>query len=317
MPALLQQPFPTGRLEFTQYISPDGTVYRFNNQIDKFKIAGVSGMGMPTVTYRTQRGPFQDGVTPLGFQFEPRIIQLLHRRNGGNRDEYWDNRSDIINLLRPNRQVGTTFITGVLRKILPDNTKRDLDVFIFDSLAFEGTVQERWDEFSYTEAIQFIAHNPMFYNPEERLEEITLPTYGDELAFPITFPILFSSDATVPIHSITYTGTYKAFPVIYLTGPMEDVNIRNITTDEKLQLEYTIPANSTVVIDLGFGNKTVVDDLGVNRIGSLTTDSDLGSFHLAPDPEAAGGVNELGLNLRGTDANSLIVFKWFTRYIGI
>lgn len=309
--------FKTHPIEFTKYIAPDGAEYNFTNGIDQFIVSGVSGMGMPPVTYRDQRGPFQHGTTALGFILQPRLVQLVHRRNTGCRQEYWDARADFMNLIRPNRQLINTFSGGVLRNIQPDGTKRDLCVFIQNGPSFVGSQQGRWDEFSFQEAIQFIAHDPLFFDPGQFLVELTMPNSSDELSFAITFSIVFSSDGSVPLDTITYNGTFKSFPTIFMTGPLKKPIIKNITTGEKIELDTTIVAGRTVTINLEFGNKTVVDDLGNNLIGTLTTDSDLATFHLAADPEAPGGANQIGLGAGNVTAESRVALKYFERYIGI
>ncbi len=311
-------PFQLRPLEFDLYISPDGETYRFNNATDQFVIAGVSGAGMPPITYRTQRGPFQHGVTPLGFILEPRLIQLVHRRNTCNRQEYWNARADILNLLRPNRQAGNNLELGVLRKIHePDRTMRDISVFIQSGPSFPGTMRGRWDEFNFTEAIQFIAHDPTFFDPTKVQVELTLDANAEDIEFAFDFPFTFLSSALGETDTITYTGTWDSFPTILFIGPMKNPIIRNLTTGEKIALNTTIVGGRTVTISLQYGNKTIVDDLGTNLIGTLTTDSDLATFHIAPAPEAPSGVNSIGVAALELTAASRMVLEYFTRYIGI
>ena len=74
----------------------------------------------------------------------------------------------------------------------------------------------------------------------------------------------------------------------------------------------------TVTINLEYGNKTVVNNAGTNLIGTVTTDSDLATFHIAPDPEAVNGINQLLVT--GDDAvigQTEIRIEWHTNYIGI
>lgn len=304
-------------IEFDKYIAPDGIVYSFNNAATQFLISGIQGQGLPSIDYRVQRGPFQDGVTPLGYTLGTRTVFLTHRRNAGCRDEYWDIRADFLNHIRPNRQAVGEFVPGILRKTLPNGDKRDLSVFILEGPDFVGKQQGRWDEYSFQEVITFIAHDPIFFNPDSLLQELTLPDNGDELAFAIEFPIRFSAPGGVPTDDIQYNGTYKSYPTFILQGPMREPVIDNISTGERIKIEDDIDAGRTVTINLTFGNKTVTDDLGNNLIGELSVDSDLATFHLAPDPEADGGLNEIGITAQLTDANSRATISWFERYLGI
>lgn len=311
--------FRSPQLEFAQYITPDGTVYDFDNSLDQFMLAGFRGLGMPGITYQTQRGPFQDGETPLGFKLEPRIIQLLHRRNGCSRDEYWAIRANLLDIFRPNRQFAGVFETGQLRIIQPDLTKRDLNVFIQSGPEFVGREQGRWDEFSIQEVIQFIAHDPVLYDPDEHIFSFALPSGGiDELTYDITFPIEFSSNATMETDTIAYNGTYKSYPKLILVGPMTNPIIRNLSTNTKIELTMTINLAQTVTIDLSPGNKSVTDDMNNNLIGNLTTDSDLAGFYLAPSPEAPSGINSFGVWANEISSGvSTIYIRYFEKFIGI
>lgn len=316
----LNTPFGLRPLEFDLYISPDDQTYKFNNAVDQFVLAGVSGTGMPPIAYRTQRGPFQHGVTPLGFILQPRLIQLLHRRNACNREDYWSARADIMNLLRPNRQSGDDLELGVLRKVHePDRTTRDISVFVLAGPQFVSVQQGRWDEFSFTEAIQFIAHDPTFFDPVLRTVDLTLPTaIDDDIVFSFDFPFTFQGAGLGETDVITYNGTWLSYPTIVMRGPLANPVVANLSTGEKIALNTTIAAARMVTIELAYGNKTVVDDLGNNLIGTLTTDSDLATFHLAPNPEAASGANSMSVAASGlTAGQSRITLQYFERYIGI
>jgi hypothetical protein len=303
-------------LEFTKYFSPDGEEYSFNED-EKF-LMSETGLGMPPISYIDQRGPFQHGNTIYDYRLEPRIIQLVHRRNACSRDDYWGNRADLINLVRPNRQSAGQFNLGVLRKILSTGDTRDIDVIISQGPAFEPRNLSGWDEWAFTETLRFIAPYPVFYDPTSASATWTSGVTITELDFPITFPIQFSESLLSSSgNNIAYNGTWLSYPTIEVTGPIGGFKITNDTTGEFIHLNYTVPAGDTVTISLEFGNKTVEDVAGNNLIGTVTTDSDLATFHVAPDPEAAGGVNSFSVVGAGVDANTQVVLTYYTYYIGI
>jgi hypothetical protein len=311
--------FQTQAIEFDELITPDGLTYKFNPRIYKFSW-GNTGYGMPPISYITQRGPFQDGESVLDYRIDSRVLQLTHRRNECSRDDYWDARSELINFLRPNRQPTNLFQTFALRKILPDGTKRDINVLYQEGLQFRPSQTGQWDEWSIQEPIIFVAHDPIFFNPTENVTQVTMPIVsGAELMFPITFPIRFSSRANAAEATIVYNGNYRSFPIITLRGPMRSPIIRNITTNEKLEFieDFEIDGTEFITIDTTFGQKTVEDNNGNNLIGQLTTDSNLTSFHIAPDPEAEDGENEIGFTADELTANSGMSIRYFDKYIGI
>lgn len=306
-------------IEFDQLITPDGETYRFNPGTDKFSW-GNTGYGMPPIQYITQRGPFQDGESVLDYRINTRIIQLIHRRNECDRDAYWDGRSELINFLRPNRQPTSLFQTFILRKILPDGSKRDIRVLYSEGLGFRPSQSTQWDEWSIQETIVFVAHDPIFFDPDINIVSVTPPVVsGAELMFAITFPIRFSSRAYAAEETIVYEGNYKSFPIITLRGPMRHPVIRNISTGDLLEFndDFELTATEFITIDTTFGQKTIIDSSGNNQIGQLTTDSDLTSFHLAPDPEVEDGENQIGFTADDLTANSELSFRYYDRYIGI
>jgi len=250
-------------LEFDKYISPDGIEYNFHTGLDKFTFS-FEGMGLSPQEYLTQRGPFQHGETLVDFFLQPRVIQLLHRRQSCSRNAYWDARSDLINHLRPNRQAIGEFGPGVLRKTLPDGTKRDISVIISEGMRFTPRNTEAWDEYAFTGVIRFIAHDPTFFDPTE--EEITFSlSISDHLVFPVTLingageDMLFGESTINDTQTISYAGTWLSYPTIVLTGPMENPIIENTTTDEKIELGYNISVGEIVTVVLEYGNKIIVE----------------------------------------------------------
>jgi len=330
--------------EYDYYIPPsvtindDGSVsdmsdvYEFDDR-DQFFLKSFTGWGMPEINYITQQGPFQNGVTALDYRLKPRIIQYVHRRLGNCRQDYWTHRSDIINKLRPNFQLASTFDTAVLRKILPDGSIRDLDVLIDRGPNFNPRNVSEWDEYAFEETVRFIAFDPIIYDPVLQsatweLEDLENLIFYDAANWPnravfdgdtaSSRGVWFTGDRISDTLSITYDGTWLSYPTITITGPLQSSEITNNTTGEKIELEYNISSGEIVTINLAYGQKTVVNNSGTNLIGTVTTDSDVATFHIAPDPEAPGGVNSLTVDGNGSVINETsVVIEWYTRYIGI
>lgn len=325
-------------IEFDEYIAPDGEVYVFHKPNDRFLIS-FSGMGMPPLEYIVQ--PEVNGETPLDFRLTPRVIQYVHRRHGCNRQGYWNNRADILNLLRPNRQFVNTFNSGTLLKTLPDGSQRAIDVLIQQGPVFQARSTSNWDEGSFTESLRFIAHDPTFYDPTsqelsfelEALEHLIFNGIHDDPGAPdrIVFEniiidppsagtgLIFGGTLIDEIQDVYYTGTWLSYPTITIDGPFGKLTLTNITTGDKIEILQTLPIGRTLTITLEPGNKTIVDDLGNNFVGSLSTDSDLITFSIVPYPQSgAGGLNQI--RVQASDAlpgATAIRFNYFTRYIGI
>lgn len=302
-------------IEFDYYITPDGEEFNLNDGSTRF-LMGQGGGGMPPINYLTEQGPFQHGVTVTDFRVQPRLIQMLFRKNGGSRQKYWDNRSTILDFLRPNRQsLGVQFTTGVLRKVMPDGEIRDINVMVDQGPSFQMGDPKSWDAFGFTEVLRFIAFNPFFFNPTQQTLTFSLSSLSN-LVFPITFPITFGSSVIDDTQLLTYLGTWEEFPIIEIDGPLEGPTIYNDTTGEYIEMLYNIAAGETVTIDLTDRQKTVTSSLGTDLQG--TVEGDLGTWHLAPNPEAPGGVNTIRLTGSGASPGvTQVRVMWNDRYIGL
>jgi len=282
------------------------------------------GTCMPGLEYITQRGPMQHGETVIDYRLNARLIQYVIRLNSCSRQGFWESRWNLLDLIRPNRQYAGQLSPGILRKRIPGGYIRDIDVFIQQGPEFAPRSIEEWDEFGITEALRFYAPDPTFYDPTLQCLTWSVISFN-ELVFPLTFikegigdGLIFGMGIINAIESITYLGTWMTFPTIEIDGPMSGPTIENLATGEKITLNYQILDGETVTIALPFGNKTVTNNLGANLAGTVSTDSDLAAFHIAPHPEAPGGVNQI--HVIGTDAilgTTQIRLSFYTRYIGI
>lgn len=289
------------------FISADG-VEHYLDPVKDGAIISAEGEGMPPVEYITQRGPFQHGETMLDYFLKPRTLQYIIRRNKKSRSDYWDARTSLIDMLRPNLAGPGSLTQGKLRRYLANGDVRQIDCAIAEGPAFVARASSGWDEWSYQEALRFTAFNPVWYDPTSH-SQILVGAAATQLVFPITFPIEFSAYSLGA--TVSYAGTWLDYPLITVTGPISGLVINNTTTGVAIGLSYDIPAGVQVVFNLAYGFKTVTDNAGHNLIGYVTPDSDLASFALWP------GDNVVGISGIGTDANTSIQFQWTDRYIGI
>jgi hypothetical protein len=308
-------------VEFSQYIAPDSSVYDFDEG-DRF-LMSEEGMGMPPINYLTQKGPFQHGETLVDYRLRPRVVQLQLRQDSCSRGDYWDRRALLINMIRPNRFIGADFVPGTLRKIFEDGSIKDLKVVIEEGPAFAPRQSGQWDEWGFTETLRFIAYDPTFFNPIQKSEfwnSLIGAGNANNWVLPWTFPFSFGGVAFNLSRTTTYLGTWLAYPKITITGPINLFRIDNISTGEYIELTYNLGSGDHIIIELPYGNKKIYlnTDIPVNNlIGTVTTDSDLDSFHVAPEPEVLNGENTFVVSGTGTDANSKVLIEYYERFIGI
>lgn len=276
-------------------------------------LAGIDGMGLPGVNRINEHGPLQHGVSDIGFRLTPRNLTLAL----------------VIpeHCLYYTRQIRQAFLEAFkpsdapigLRFEFPDGSNRQLDTHYTGGLSLpsEG-IGRTGGQHTIRDAAQLYAPDPTWYDPDEHTLyfDFGAATFT-ELAFPITFPIVFGDSIVSSYASVFYAGTWLAYPKIFFTGPLTNPSIENLTTGELLRLEYIIAANEQVTIDTRYGHKTVTNNYGTNLIDKLSSDSDLATFHLAADPESLDGYNLFYVSAGDALGIASNVFiRYFDRYIG-
>lgn len=94
-------------------------------------------------------------------------------------------------------------------------------------------------------------------------------------------PFTLSVDTIVGAQDVAVPCDAQVWPRWTLTGPAEDISLRNLTSGLQIDLPgIVLGAGETLQIDTRPGVKTVVDGDGVNRFGSLDPASTL--FPLEP-----------------------------------
>lgn len=303
-------------MEIDELIDATGDAYALNNGRTRAVLSETGG-GLPPIAYLASSGPFQDGQTLRGYRLQPRVYILLVRWQGCSRDEYWRLRSKLLDRVRPNRQTIGTLNPYRLRKRYFEGgalKTRDLYVMPAQGPEFIGRNPQQWDEWGFSETIRFIAHDPTWYDGDTTSVAVT-PTTADNLIFPFTFPFLFGTGVISDSEAVTYTGTWAAYPTIYIDGPVSGPQILNVTTGELLALNYGVSAGERVTIDLEA--KTIENNTGTNLIGYLTAASDLATWHLEPAPGAAGGVNTLNFAGSGATGATMFTVSYRNRYVGV
>lgn len=271
---------------------------------------GSDGLGAAPRRRISERGPQQHGDTDLGYRLEPRVFSLLLQIEAVDAETFWNERDTLIGYFAPYHEPIVAFFlkNGRTRYIACQMVG---DLMMGDS-EYMGTIQKA--------ALQLKAADPTFYDPVGRASTFALGGGGDAFPVPHEVPHGVGASTLDQVNVVVYDGNWLSFPtLIRITGPIEDCVLTNETTGEALDFTgTTIAGGDYYDIDCRYGRKTVVDSAGVNRIANLTSDSDLATFHLAPDSaEAPGGANSLRVVGSGVTETTGVALNWFDRYLGI
>lgn len=288
----------------------DGNELYFTDQ--DFKLLAYGNLGAPPTQFITRRGYKQNSETEVDYLLNPRTISVeLWRSPACDRQTYWDNRSELHDFLRPNRNGPITF---TLRT--PNGNLRSIIVRADPGMVFPPAPQNNnWD---LRESIDFIAFDPVFFDAVQSGGALSAAVQT-ELVFPITFPITFGATGLyLTTGSITYTGTWRSYPIITLTGPYTRAVITNQQTGIVIYMSVAILAGEQRIIDLTPGSVSIVDQNGDNKFSDLGAATNLIDFALLPDPEVAGGIQEITIQLiDGVNGTSDASLTYYNRYFGL
>jgi Phage tail protein len=293
-----------------EIILPNGIATDLSDRVNYIHI-GNDNWGLPPIERFSEQGPLQDGNTDLGFRLQARQINLSLMLLARSHDEYYERRGDLLRLFTPRDSMST------LRFTKPNGDIRLIDVHIASGLNFSSS--DRKGYVAHNVAVTLIAPDPTWYAPvTESVNPGIDIIAGDGFEIPWSFPWNIGSSALVNDSTITYTGSYKTYPIITVTGPATNLIITNTATGDKLDFTgSTIDSGAVYTIDTRYGYKSVTDQNGVSQIAKLTTDSDLSTFSIVPDPDAPGGVNAITIVGASGTGSTQVVFQYYNRYIGV
>lgn len=279
---------------------------------DDVKLLMYGNLGSPPTSYITRRGYRQDGSSEVDFLLQPRTISIeLWHAPGCNRQDYWDVRASLHDFLRPNRGGPLTFTLQT-----PNGNERSIIARADPGLVFPP--QNNNNNWNVQEQIDLICFSPTFFDASQTVTALSSTTQT-QLIFPITFPITFgTTDIFLTTGSLTYLGTWKSYPMITITGPYTRANIQHVTLGINIALSVAIGAGESRIIDLTPGAQSITDASGNNKFSDLGAGSDLVDFALYPDPEVAGGVQEITVQLvNGVGGTSTATIAYFNRYFAL
>jgi len=289
----------------------DGRVYPLHTPPAR-TVLQDEGLGMPPIEYVTDRAPFQNGATLRTFSIAPRVIQLVIMHNYCSRADYWEGRNQLLNILRP-MSFPSPPPPSVLIYNMGRGRRRALSVHIESGPGFSP--KDGWQEWSFTEALKFVAYDPIWFDPSRKSQTLLPVAPTTDLIFPARFPIVFSESAGM-LSQIDYGGTWIEYPTVSVSGPITGFSLENTTFGQSIGLSDPIPEGYTVTFEL-HGIKTVTGSDGANWLNRVAPDSELATFALRPAPAAPNGVNTFHIGGTGTNARTNVVVSYFERYIGI
>lgn len=288
------------------YVIKNGIRTRLDDGVLSYFI-GDEGWGMAPNHRLVERGPLQHGIGDRGFRLDPRVGTLILSLVGSSRQDMYTKRDTLMRLFTPdNNPVSILFDL---------DTDRQIDCFFSSNMIFPSSSR---DGFTQRVAISLLAPDPTFYDPVGLASSFDLGGGSDTLEVPTVVPMTVGASTLNKVNVIQYDGSWLTYPhLIRITGPITGAKITNESTGEILDFTgVTIAAANYYDINLLYGEKTIVNQVGTNKIADLDDDSDLATWHLAADPEVVGGSNSIRVEGTSITEATSVEISYFVRYIG-
>jgi hypothetical protein len=273
------------------------------------EVVSIDNLGASEATRITERGPMQDGDSDDNQVLEPRIIPILLQARVS---AVYTQRTirDIIN-----RLFKATNVSILLTIIWEDGTTFRIDTKSLGNISLPLNITTN----NYIKVgVNLRAANPTFYDPNLTIFNFGLTGAGETLV-PTTVPTFVGGSALDQTTVINYDGTYRAYPIIYIYGPIANAKIENLTMGTKLDFTgFTIASGDYYTIDLRYGRKPVYKNGNTadNRIGELTLDSTLTAFAIEAAEVAPSGVNSIHVSGSSLTNVSQIYLQYNRRFDG-
>jgi hypothetical protein len=267
---------------------------------------GALNLGGAPLHAITTRGALQQGDTMLDFRLDPRIITLIWYVSESSLSDLTTTLDKYHQIFTPSMSLGTLIITR------DDGTQRAIDCYYIGGL--DDNIDPKM--LAVRLPVQLRCPDPTWYDPTQQIVSMVSGVDGTPTPYPYIIPVTYGSALTQTV-SVSYTGTWRSFPIIEATGPITGFSITNDSTGENISLSSAIPAGSTYRFNLLYGYKTVTDQTGANKIATVTSGSDLATFSIESAPAVPGGVNSLTITGTGGTSASAVSLYYYTRYHGI
>ncbi|MBT2722319.1 phage tail domain-containing protein [Bacillus sp. ISL-46] len=280
------------------WIDSQGTEYPLTFQ-DNFSVLSTSGLFMPQIEFVEEEAPFQSGSRLRNIQVKPRDVDVQLFIKCESEIELRQKVRDCLRMFNPLTGDGKLKVTA------PDDSQREL--ICRYKAGLEGT--ESKDSKGRTWKIVlliFRAFDPFWHDSNTIVQTFKI-NESPGTFFPI-FPLRLSSSTVFADISIENTGDVETWPEWIITGPGENIVLRNMSTGDVMNLETSLGVGETITIDTNPYAKTVTKNDGANLFYTLIDESSLWSLQ--------EGENSIQLEMANATTESSIQLTYRNRYWG-
>lgn len=261
----------------------------------------IIGRSMPPIEVVEEYVPFQAGSRRRGIKIKPRDVDLQMMIKANNEKE-------LKNIVRRTMRMINPLKMGKLKSVSADDSIRELYCQYIGGL--EGKEDEESSGFYIQNAIlTFHAFDPYWYDTDVKVETYRL-NENQATFFPM-FPLRLTSSTVFADTAVDNEGDVETWPEWIITGPGENIAIRNMTTGEVIYLDHPdaiLGPGETVTINTKPFEKTVEKNDGINIFHTLTEESSLWAL--------VEGNNSIRIEMANATSESSIQLSYRHRYWG-
>jgi hypothetical protein len=286
---------PAGSSDGTEslvWIGPDGTMIPFDVEWS------VSGRFAPPPVLVDEGVPEQPGARHREARHGVREFSLPLWITDSSPATLRARLRALVAAMDPVRGQGTVRLTS------PIGDQREIYCRVSAGLELDETLGRTSGPLMQRAVVMFRANDPYWYDVTDTTDVFESGTTAS--FFPI-FPLSLSSSAVFTSTSVTNSGDVETWPVWTITGPGSAIVLRNLTTGRYLELNATLAAGETAVIDTRPGVKTVLKGDGTNLFPNLTSASSLWAL--------ARGANALRIEMSSATSASRVQLSRRYRYL--
>jgi hypothetical protein len=290
------------------FVTEDGVTFTLHNPPSK-AVIGLKGFGFSNMEPTSIKFPYQHGERLLSKKLEQRTLEITLRITKECYNEYLTLREYLLATFRENRSYTYNPTLQHLIYRWVDNgvyKTREIDVYFSGKMTLNRPEADAWDQFSFTETIEFIAPYPIWYDPTDTT--VTFNTWEAEAVLPMVWPFIFGCKHD--IETVVYDGTWESFPSFQFVGVISNVTILNVSTDQRIDFAGDT-SYGTVVLQTGPNLSATCSGEDVLSLFS----GDLSSFVLQTAPPTTSNI--IRVFVEGISTSGTVVMNYKKAYRGI
>jgi len=232
-------------------------------------------------------------------------------------EDYYEKRAELARWFSPFGDAGVLRVTeGGVGGSSGENGGLEISGYAVEGLDFPGSERE-----GLTQTVPIVLHcsDPFWQDIESSSVTFSAGGGSDTFEVPTVVPFKVGASTMLVSQFVDYVGDADAYPIIKIFGPVTDlkisISIQPQGKKNSLILNFagtTIAAGDWYEIDLRYGVKTIKDSNGVNKISTLSANSNLATFRLF-----AGASNYISMTGTGITSSTMAQLTWKNAYGGI